>query len=228
MRAKSPRRSDIKSDTRHSTSTYSHSNRPVLRRPIESGLSALVAVDHCLAFWGPSLVDGHAQSVGHESCGGPRVDRPAHDSAAGRVEDHRAIHLALPGWVLGDVGDPQPAGFVSVKVAVHKVRRRGHIGDRAPARPTRGARQPGPTHQHCDRLTADCYSMTGRELRMDPSSAVSAPRVVVDPWRSPRSTTYGAATVPTAAGSASCSSPTLRPPAPRRRPQSGASPRPSP
>jgi IS30 family transposase len=53
---------------------------PVLRRPIESALDAVVAVDHCADGW-LTAADGHVESVGDQSGCLGGVDRPADDPA---------------------------------------------------------------------------------------------------------------------------------------------------
>lgn len=83
-------------------------NRPAGKGPRRQ-LRALVGVDHG-PLGGATLPDGHAERVGDQ--GGRRrgVDGPADDPSGEGVEDDSALDLAFPGWVLGDVGDPQTVG----------------------------------------------------------------------------------------------------------------------
>jgi hypothetical protein len=53
------------------------------------------------------LADGHAERIRHERRVLGRVDRRADDPPGEYVEHNGAVHLALPGRVLGDVGDPE-------------------------------------------------------------------------------------------------------------------------
>jgi hypothetical protein len=91
----------------------------VLRRPVESALGAVVAVDHDA--FGLAVLDRHPERVHDEVRRLRRVDRPADHSAGERVEYDRAVHLALPRWVFGDVGQPQPVRFRPGEVAIHEI-----------------------------------------------------------------------------------------------------------
>ena len=68
----------------------------MLRRPLESGLAALVAVNDRVRISWSAAIDGHAQRIRHRCSGRPGIDRPADNSAAGRVEYDSAVHLAVP------------------------------------------------------------------------------------------------------------------------------------
>jgi hypothetical protein len=85
-------------------------------------LQAVVGVDHGPGGWvGAAVGDGHAERVGGQGRGLGGVDGPAHDSTGVHVEHDRAVELALPGGVLGDVGDPQLVRFMPGEVAVDEV-----------------------------------------------------------------------------------------------------------
>ena len=115
----------------------------VLRRPLDSALRAVVAVDHDT--FGLAVLDRHAEGVDDEVRRLGRVDRPADDPAGEGVEHDRAVHLALAGAVLGDVGQPQPVRLGPSEVTVHEIRRGRGVRDLAryfgrpgsPARPRR-------------------------------------------------------------------------------------------
>src|SRR6266540_4301508 len=51
------------------------------------------------------------------------VDGPPHHPAGVRVQDDRTVDLALPGGVLGDVGDPQLIRSRSGEPPVHQILR---------------------------------------------------------------------------------------------------------
>lgn len=56
---------------------------------------------------GERLAIAMPSAFGDQRGGLRRVDRSADHPTGERVQHDRAIHLALPGVVLGDVGDPQ-------------------------------------------------------------------------------------------------------------------------
>ena len=91
----------------------------MLRRPVESALRAVVAVDHDA--FGLAVLDRHPERVDDQVGCLRRVDRPAHDTPGERVEDDCAVHLAFTRRVLGDVGEPQPVGFGASEVAIHEI-----------------------------------------------------------------------------------------------------------
>src|SRR4051812_24112781 len=69
-------------------------------------LGAVIGMDHRAAS-GVALLDRHPERVRGQASGWVVADRPADDAAAERVEDDGAVDLALPGRVLGDVGQPE-------------------------------------------------------------------------------------------------------------------------
>ena len=57
-----------------------------------------------------------------DQCGlAATVDGPTDHPAAEGVEDTAAVDLALPGRVLGDVGEPQDVGPVDSEIALDQV-----------------------------------------------------------------------------------------------------------
>jgi hypothetical protein len=67
------------------------------------------------------MVDGHAEGVGDQRGGLVAVDGPADHPTGEHIQDHTAVHLAFPGGVLGDVGDPQLVGGRPVEAALDQV-----------------------------------------------------------------------------------------------------------
>jgi hypothetical protein len=107
----------------------------VLRRSVESTLTALVRVDDGPVGW-VSLADGHAERVGDERGVLGRVDRPADG-------------------VLGDVGDPEAVRVVAGEVTVDEVAGGGLVGDAPVLRSAGQALQAGLAHQQPHGFGAD-------------------------------------------------------------------------
>jgi hypothetical protein len=118
----------------------------VLRRPVESGLHAAVAVVHEAVEAFVAGPDGHLQSVESET--GPQrgVDPPAHDATAEHVNDEGGVGEAGPGGHVADIGDPQAVGTVGGEAAVDQVggAGRGVGGDRGA--PPLATDPPGQAH----------------------------------------------------------------------------------
>src|SRR5918995_2653712 len=117
---------------------YARPDTAALRRPLEPGLGALVRVDYCPVAR-VALADGHAERVGDQRRVLGRVDRPADHSPGEQVEHDGAVHLAFPGGVLGDVGDPEPVWVLPSEVPVDEVAGGGLVGDAPVLRATRQA-----------------------------------------------------------------------------------------
>jgi hypothetical protein len=83
--------------------------------------------------------DGHAQRVGGQINLLAGIDGPADDPAGVRVDDDAAVDLALPGGMLGDVGDPQLVGPSRWK---SRRTRSLTVGRRLMRRPRRGLGRP--------------------------------------------------------------------------------------
>jgi hypothetical protein len=102
-------------------SFYAPLNKATLRRPLEPGLRAVIAVDHGLVGDRRAVGDGHAQGIGNQRSGLMCVDRPADHPAGEHVQHHTAVHLAFLGRMLGDVGHPQLVGGRPVEAALDQV-----------------------------------------------------------------------------------------------------------
>lgn len=150
----------------------------MLRRPVELKLGAVVGVDDRAAT-GVALLDRHPERVARQPCGGVVADRPADDAAAERVEHDRAVDLALPRGVLGDVGQPELVWPLAPKDAVDEVLG-GRTGHAPPFARTVAAGDSGALHQHRNRVVADPDPAPEHELGMDTIGAVAAVRGGVD------------------------------------------------
>jgi hypothetical protein len=93
----------------------------VLQRPVESTQRAMIAMDDRLVRSRVAVVDGHAEGACDQWGGLVAVDRPAHHPAGEHVQHHTAVHLALPGGMLGDVGHPQLVWGGPVEAALDQV-----------------------------------------------------------------------------------------------------------
>lgn len=112
----------------------------------EPELNALFSVDTHADQFGTGI-DDHAQGIGDQRPCGTGVDRTADDAPLVGVHDDGAVHLALAGGVLRDVGDPQGVHTPVVEPPVDQVA--GHdLGRLAALRAaTYDALQSGPGHQ---------------------------------------------------------------------------------
>src|SRR5918994_4222211 len=158
---------------------YARPDTAALRRPLEPGLGALVRVDYCPVAR-VALADGHAERVGDQRRVLGRVDRPADHSPGEQVEHDGAVHLAFPGGVLGDVGDPEPVWVVASEVPVDEVAGGGLVGDAPVLRATRQALQAGLAHQQPHGFLADGEAVAEGELGVHAPVAVHAAEIDVD------------------------------------------------
>ena len=104
----------------NSRTSYSCSNKPVLRQPIESALRAAVRMNHRTN--GFAAQPDHVQGVGDQLRTQMIGDRTTHHAAGEHIEDDRGVDPALTRAVLGDVGDPQPVRALGDESAVDQVR----------------------------------------------------------------------------------------------------------
>ena len=113
----------------------------VLRRPVESALSAGVGVTDQPGRHRPPGLAAGPQSVleSVEDQAGAHVGRgaPAQDAAGVGVDDERDVDHPGPRRAVGEVRNPQPVRGRRVKTALDQVRRapRGRIADRGPPPP---------------------------------------------------------------------------------------------
>jgi hypothetical protein len=153
----------------------------VLRRPVESTLTAVIAMDHRLLWPRVAVGDGHAQGIGDQRGGLVAVDRPAHHPAGEHIQHDAAVHLAFPGGMLGDIGHPQLVWCRPVEATLNQVRG-GRDGGLAPEGPSGSwqAVQALNPHDLADRLAVDDHAAAIDQLGVDSPPAVGAPRVGVD------------------------------------------------
>src|SRR5947208_2164244 len=108
-------------------SIYNQVNKPVLRRPVEPGLRAMVGMDHGPAA-GIPLLDRHPERVQDELGLEVVAHRPADDPAAEDVLDGGEEEKALPGLDVLEVADPEPVRLRPGEVTVDEVGRRAPLG----------------------------------------------------------------------------------------------------
>ena len=88
-------------------SIYNQVNKPALRRPVELGLAAGVAVVHELDLVDPlGHGEGHPERVEDEVGAHVRRELPADHLAAVSVDHEREEDEALPAAQIGEVRDP--------------------------------------------------------------------------------------------------------------------------
>jgi hypothetical protein len=126
-----------------------------------------IRVDHRRTASRLALIDRHPKRVAGKSRGRVVADRPADHAAAERVEDDRAVHLALAGGMLGDVGDPKAVGAIADEHAVDEVVR-GRRSWQAALPRSGAAGDPGATHQHLDRVVAHLDAAAEHQLGVQP------------------------------------------------------------
>ncbi len=121
-----------------------------------------------------TAVHRHPERVGDQRRRRAGVDGPANDPPGVRVEDDRAVHLALPGWVLGDVGDPQLVRRLPPEGAVDQVAGDAVWLDPLPLWPSGHALDAGAAHQQLDRAVPDDELLAEGEFGVHPPGAVGA------------------------------------------------------
>jgi hypothetical protein len=108
---------------------------------------------------------------------------PADDPPTVRVDDHRQVQEALPGWQVGDVGDPKCIRLLRFELALHKVV--ADLGWLIAARcaypsPTTNTSELGDAHQPSHTLATTADTVFIRQLSVDPGRAVGTPATGVD------------------------------------------------
>jgi hypothetical protein len=80
----------------------------LLRRPLESALTASVAVMHePAAMEGPPIMQRLLQRIEHEACMRCTRCPPADDPSRVSIDDEGDVDEAGPGRHIGEVGEPQ-------------------------------------------------------------------------------------------------------------------------
>ena len=105
-------------------------------------------------------------------------DRPAHDSPAEGVEDHRQVGLAGLGRMLGDVHDPEAVRLGGVEGPLDQVV--GGLGIEIPPRAAAPAAavdagESGLAHQALDAFARAAHVEAELELGVDPGRAIGTP-----------------------------------------------------
>jgi hypothetical protein len=78
--------------------------------------------------------------------------------------------------VLGDIGDPELVRVVSVELPLNAIGCGGDSRDAAELGPARDALYARSTHQEFHRLVSDLDTLSQRQLSMNVSDAIGAPR----------------------------------------------------
>ncbi len=158
----------------------------MLRRPVESALTASVRVVHhagevvALALPGP---DRLLQRIQHQLSTHAGTRTPAQDPAGIGIDDERDIDPTGPRRDVGDVGYPQPVRRQRRKPATDKVRRPlgGRISDgRALLLATTCPFQSRTTHESLDRAARD-WDGFAVELQPDLAGSIDTEVGLVDP-----------------------------------------------
>ena len=157
----------------------------MLRRPVESALTASVRVVHqpveVVAFAVPGP-DRLFQRVQHQLGGHRGPGAPAQDSAGVGIHDERDVDPPRPRRHVGDVGHPQPVRRQRRKPATDQVLRPPGcpIGDRGPLhRPAPDTFQTGAAHEPFDGAARDRDALAV-ELQPDLAGPVDTKVRVVD------------------------------------------------
>ncbi len=137
-------------------------------------LGAVIGMDHGAAALGFALFYGHPERVGGERGGRVVADRPADHASAVGVENDRAVHLALAGRVLGNVGQPQLIRAFPTESAVDQIVRARLARHPSSFRRSRATRDARAAHQHRDRVVTNPDPAPEDQLGVHPSGAVAA------------------------------------------------------
>ena len=110
-------------------------------------LRPLVAMDNRRAVFGLAQLYGHAERIGDQCCRLTSVDRPTHDTAAERIENHRAADRPLARSMFGDVRDPKLIPAISIELPLHSIRSGRHVRQPSVAGASRDPLQPCFSHE---------------------------------------------------------------------------------
>ena len=101
---------------------YARPSKAMLRRPVESGLAALIGVvDHAMRL---AREQRHVQRRDHEIGCLPLAEGPSDNLAAEDIEHHGQIAQACPGGDVGHVGHLQRVDATGLKAPLHQIRGR--------------------------------------------------------------------------------------------------------
>src|SRR5690606_1788465 len=106
LNSRPPRHSDKEHQPKPSTTSYSRFRPPVLRRPVESALGAVVGVVDQLTVADVPQAQRHLQRVQRQVGAHVVGQPPPHDDPGVAVDHERGVHLPGPGRHLGEVGYP--------------------------------------------------------------------------------------------------------------------------
>ncbi len=133
---------------------------------------------HALTGWRLSPPDGHLHGVDHELGTDVVGDRPADHPAGEGVEDDGQIDLALSGWMLGHVHDPQTVRLGRVEVATHQVLGWGGTGitpGAAPELPPVDAHDAGLGHEPGHSFAGAALALAEDQFGVDPWGPIGTP-----------------------------------------------------
>ena len=97
---------------------YARPSKAMLRRPVESGLAALIGVvDHAMRL---AREQRHVQRRDHQIGRLALPEDPTDNLAAENIEHHGQIAQACPGGDVGHVGHLQRVDATGLKAPLHK------------------------------------------------------------------------------------------------------------
>src|SRR5271157_3505762 len=145
-----------------SISCYSRANQTVLRRRVEPGLDAAIAVVNQTREIVASCVDGHLESVESEVGPQTRSGAPAHDPAGKDIDHEGCVAEAGDRPDVGEIGDPEPIGCRGREGPLDEIgRTSGEIGwsRGADAALTGSAHEAERAHEESDAVAPDVLAL---------------------------------------------------------------------
>jgi hypothetical protein len=101
---------------------YSQVNKPVLRRPVESGLTAAIGVEDRVGLDVPVAVC-HLERLDAQLCVRAVAELPADDHLGREVDHDREVGPAGPGTDVGDVAHQLRPGLLACELTADQVGR---------------------------------------------------------------------------------------------------------
>src|SRR5438093_7015966 len=150
-------------------SIYSQVNKPVLRRPVETGLGAAVGVvDELDVGAGAAQPERHLERVEHEVGAHVRRELPADDHPTVGGDHEREVDEPLPAAQVAQVGDPELVRTRGAEVALDEVGppQRLRIGLRGPPRLATPLRTDDPVGAHQPLHPAARHPLAGPPQRL--------------------------------------------------------------